>query len=262
MDELILAPSNSLIEQSLNCREGALATNGDGFGVGWYGQHDQPGLYHEILPAWNDANLKHLSRQIKTSLFFAHVRASTGTATMRTNCHPFSHGRWLFMHNGQIGGYAACRRHIEGMLEDNIYDHRSGTTDSELIFLLMIQNGLDDDPAIAISETIKQISNINDSTETNQPFKLTICLSDGKRLFACRHSSAGTAPSLYWRQNENCIMVTSEPLDDNIDTWNSVNPDSLLIVDGSSRVAPLFPDHPLHHIWANPTRIVLEELQI
>jgi len=251
MDEMIFAPSNSLVDQSLNAREGKIATNGDGFGVGWYDQKASPGLYREVLPAWNDSNLQHLSHQIQTSLFFAHVRASTGTATMRSNCHPFSYERWLFMHNGQIGDYNLCRRHLERLLDDTLYHHRCGTTDSELMFLLMIQNGLDDNPAKAISETIKQISAIGDECGSKKPFKLTICLSDGKRLFACRHSSAGTAPTLYWRQDETCIMIASEPLDDDGKVWTSINPDGLLIVDGGVTIQPLFPDHPLHHIWAN-----------
>ena len=251
MDEMILAPTNSLVDQSLNSREGKLSTNGDGFGVGWYDEKENPGLYREILPAWNDANLAHLSHQIRTPLFFAHVRASTGTATMRANCHPFTYGRWLFMHNGQIGDYARCRRPLEGLLDDTLYHHRTGTTDSELIFLLMLQNGLDDDPAKAISDTIKQISFVTDEYGTRKPFKLTICLSDGKRMYACRHSSAGIAPSLYWQQDENATKIASEPLEDDGETWTSISPDSLLIVDGTSKIVPLFPDHPLHHIWAN-----------
>jgi len=251
MDKMIFAPSNSLVDQSLNAREGKLATNGDGFGIGWYDKQENPGIYREILPAWNDANLLHLSQQIKTRLFFAHVRASTGTDTMRTNCHPFSYGRWLFMHNGQIGDYSRCRRNLERLLEDVTYNHRSGTTDSELMFLLMIQNGLDDDPAKAISTTIKQISSVCEECETKKPIKLTICLSDGKRMFACRHSSAGTAPTLYWRQNETCTMIVSEPLDDGDEIWTAINPDSLLIIDDKAAIVPLFPDHPLHHIWAN-----------
>ncbi|MGA4923289.1 hypothetical protein, partial [Bacillus subtilis] len=32
-------------------------------------------------------------------MFFAHVRAATGTAVTRQNCHPFACGRWMFMHN-------------------------------------------------------------------------------------------------------------------------------------------------------------------
>lgn len=251
MDEMIFDTSNSLVDQSLNIREGKLATNGDGFGIGWYDNRKNPGLYREVLPAWNDVNLLHLSHQIKTRLFFAHVRASTGTSTMRTNCHPFSYGRWLFMHNGQIGDYHRCRRNLERLLDDAIYNHRCGTTDSELIFLLMIQNGLDDDPVKAISITIKQISAVCEESGAEKPVKLTICLSDGKRLFACRHSSAGTAPTLYWRQNETCTMIVSEPLDDGGEVWTGISPDSLLIIDDKTRIVPLFPDHPLHHIWAN-----------
>lgn len=251
MDEIIFAPSNSLVNQSLNAREGKLATNGDGFGIGWYDKQETPGLYREILPAWNDANLLHLSHQIKTSLFFAHVRASTGTSTMRSNCHPFSYGRWLFMHNGQIGDYSYCRRDLERLLDDETYNHRFGTTDSELMFLLMIQNGLDDDPARAIGATIKQISAVCEQSGTKKPIKLTICLTDGKRMFACRHSSAGTAPTLYWRQNETCTMIVSEPLDDDGEIWTAISPDSLLVIDEKAEIQPLFPDHPLHHIWAN-----------
>ena len=70
------------------------------------------------LPAWNDANLKSLSHQIRSSLFLAHVRASTGTATARQNCHPFSNEQWMFMHNGQIGGYDRLRRTLESMIDD------------------------------------------------------------------------------------------------------------------------------------------------
>ena len=41
-------------------------------------------------------------RQIGSPLFLAHIRAATGTPVEQTNCHPFRHGRWLFMHNGFI----------------------------------------------------------------------------------------------------------------------------------------------------------------
>src|SRR3712207_7561912 len=55
----------------------------------------------------------HDALPICSRLFFAHVRASTGTSTTRANCHPFAHGRHLFMHNGQIGGYARIKRRLE-----------------------------------------------------------------------------------------------------------------------------------------------------
>jgi predicted glutamine amidotransferase len=155
---LLLKPSNSLIDQSLDCRQGKTRTNGDGFGIGWYGSRSEPGLYREVLPAWNDCNLRALARQIKSPLFFAHVRASTGTETARLNCHPFSYGKWLFMHNGKIGGYDLCRRQLESLLCDELFKDRLGSTDSELFFLLLIQNGLESDPAAALSGTIRQIT--------------------------------------------------------------------------------------------------------
>jgi predicted glutamine amidotransferase len=36
-------------------------------------------LFRDTLPAWSDANLRSISEQIRSQLFFAHVRASTGT---------------------------------------------------------------------------------------------------------------------------------------------------------------------------------------
>lgn len=93
LEEIVTAPCHSLIAQSHHALEGKTATNGDGFGIAWYGERAEPGLYRDILPAWSDPNLRSLSRQIRSSLFLAHVRASTGGATSRANCHPFVHGR-------------------------------------------------------------------------------------------------------------------------------------------------------------------------
>ena len=139
---LVCAPSHSLVHQSLHAAEAKTETNGDGFGIGWYGERPVPGTYREVRPAWSDENLRSLCDQVRSGLFFAHVRASTGTATTRANCHPFAHGRYLFMHNGQIGGYARIKRRHRGADPDDLYETRHGTTDSEAIFLLALANGL------------------------------------------------------------------------------------------------------------------------
>ncbi|RKY14619.1 MAG: class II glutamine amidotransferase, partial [Planctomycetota bacterium] len=102
LEEILYHPTHSLIDQSLNSTLGVTTTNGDGFGVGWYGEGDVPALYKSTLPAWNDRNMRELSGQVRSGLFIAHVRASTGTPVQQTNCHPFRHGKWLWMHNGQI----------------------------------------------------------------------------------------------------------------------------------------------------------------
>ncbi|MDF9863931.1 putative glutamine amidotransferase [Methylorubrum pseudosasae] len=97
LNELVCAPTHSLVHQSLHASEAKTETNGDGFGIGWYGEHAEPGLYRDICPAWSDENLVNLCRQVRARTFFAHVRAATGTATTRANCHPFAHGRHLFI---------------------------------------------------------------------------------------------------------------------------------------------------------------------
>ena len=106
LEQYVTAPAHSLVVQSQRSLESTAATNGDGFGMGWYGEHAEPGLYREVRPAWSDENLRYLCRHIRSHLYFAHVRAATGTPITRPNCHPFACGRWLFMHNGIIGQWA------------------------------------------------------------------------------------------------------------------------------------------------------------
>jgi predicted glutamine amidotransferase len=112
IEELLFKPPHGLIDQSLHSRMGVETTNGDGFGLGWYGMGDGPALYHSVAPAWGDPNLRELAAHIESPLFVAHVRATTGTAIQQTNCHPFRHGRWLFVHNGVIAGFPVLRRDL------------------------------------------------------------------------------------------------------------------------------------------------------
>ncbi|MEQ9607350.1 MAG: class II glutamine amidotransferase [Kiloniellaceae bacterium] len=232
LDELICKPAHSLIEQSLCATEAKSPTNGDGFGIGWYGERPEPGLYREVLPAWNDPNLKSLAYQIRAGMFFAHVRASTGTASLRPNCHPFAHGRWLFMHNGQIGGYQGLRRRLEAMIPDRYYGHRVGTTDSEVLFYLLFGNGLDVDPVGALSATLAQVHQVMAEEGVGEPLRFTAALSDGRSIYAVRHASDQAPPSLYWRA-ANCaggsISIVSEPLEEP-ETWQSVPADRVLVV--------------------------------
>ena len=112
VEDLLFRPKHSLIDQSLHSRLGATTTNGDGFGIGWYGDGPVPALFKSVDPAWNDQNLREIASQVRTPLFFAHVRASTGTPVQRTNCHPFRHGRWLWMHNGALRGFHETKREL------------------------------------------------------------------------------------------------------------------------------------------------------
>ena len=86
LDTLMFETEHSLIDQSLSARMAVEPTNGDGFGIGWYGRENRAGMYRSTQPAWNDANLRDLAFQIESPLFLAHVRRSTGTPIQATNC--------------------------------------------------------------------------------------------------------------------------------------------------------------------------------
>nr|WP_321446226.1 class II glutamine amidotransferase [uncultured Cohaesibacter sp.] len=226
LENYVTKAEHSLLQQSLHAEKAKTETNGDGFGIGWYANRAHPGIYREILPAWNDCNLKSLASQIQSRLFFAHVRASTGTATSRSNCHPFSLHNWMFMHNGQIGGYSKVRRLLEYQLDDAHYDARKGTTDSELLFLLAMQEDLKSCPVTALHKVLERVRAAMMDKNINEPLRFTSCLSNGKKLFGFRCSSDNQAPSLFYRRYENGdIILVSEPIDRQTECWQEVPQD-------------------------------------
>ncbi|MDJ1160133.1 class II glutamine amidotransferase [Chelatococcus sp. SYSU_G07232] len=222
LEELVAAPCHSLIHQSLHAVEAKTETNGDGFGIGWYGERPEPGLYRELRPAWSDENLRSICAQVRSHLFFAHVRAATGTATSRANCHPFAQGRFLFMHNGQVGGYAGIRRRIEAMIPDALYATRAGTTDSEAIFLAALANGLADEPVAAMACTLGAVKRHMQETGTDEPLRFTAALTDGEHLWAFRWACDAKPPTLYFRETRDALVVVSEPIDGKRDGWQEV----------------------------------------
>lgn len=241
--DLLFQTRNSLISQSLHAKESISTTNGDGFGFGWYGNKQNPGVYRDILPAWNDSNLRTLTQHISTNLFFTHVRSSTGTATTRLNCHPFAHGRHMFMHNGKIGGYNVVRRELEFILSPDLFIHREGSTDSELFFLLTLHFGLQENAHKAFARTVDTVLRVMEKNAVDEPFRMTSALTDGANLKIIRFSSDSRSPSLYWYQGgaikvENNdvvfdeghgnIIVLSEPLDGHKDSWHQIEENSLI----------------------------------
>lgn len=230
LDRLLVEPEASLIAQSLAAREAKTVVNADGCGIGWYGEREEPGTYRGVLPAWSDANLASLCRQIRSPMFAAHIRSATSGDVSPANCHPFTHGQHLFMHNGQIGGYERIRRRIDALIPDELYADRRGNGDSEVIFLVALARGLDADPVGAMAATLGEIVGVMRTAGIAKPLRFAAVHADGIRLRCYRWSSDGRAPSLYWRNETEGCVVASEPFDAGPD-WRAVPPDHVLIVD-------------------------------
>ncbi|WP_137129911.1 class II glutamine amidotransferase [Rhizobium sp. FY34] len=232
LEDLVSSPAHSLIEQSHCASRAKTATNGDGFGIAWYGDHPEPGRYRDILPAWSDCNLRSLARQIRSPLFLAHVRAATHGATRRDNCHPFVHRNWSFMHNGQIAGFDRIRRRMEALLSDELFEARSGTTDSELLFLLALQMGLEQDPIGGMSKAIATVECLAREHEVSPLVRFTAAFSDGTSLYAVRYATDNRPPTLYAAPmggNAGYCLV-SEPLNDDVDAWVEIADGSAIMV--------------------------------
>ena len=241
LEDFISKPCQSLIAQSRHCREAKSEVNADGFGLGWYGERERPGLFRDVRPAWSDENLLSIAHQIRSRLFLAHVRAATGTATIRTNCHPFAVGRHLFMHNGQVGGWQRVRRALESHVPDSHYESRNGTTDSEVIFLLLLAFGFSTDPEGAFARVVALIEQQMAASAINEPFRFTAAISDGETLFAIRYASDPHPPTLYVnaRHAGGGALVVSEPIDDASIGWDAVPPQSIVRIDREgATVAP------------------------
>ena len=245
LEEVVSRPGHSLIHQSHCASECKTAINADGFGIAWYGERDEPGLYRDVFPAWSDPNLRSLTAQVRSHLFLAHVRASTGTATSRNNCHPFAVGRWSFMHNGQVGGYEAFRRQADMMVSEALYPHRKGATDSEALFLVALAEGLDGDPLGAMERAVGRLERLSRERGTTPHMRLTAAFSDGRRLFAVRYSSDDVAPTLYhrWSERHGGRAVVSEPLESDEAGWEPVAPGSFCMFEGEAvDIRPFMPE--------------------
>ena len=251
---------NSLVGQSLHSHLGAEPTNGDGFGLGWYGEPDTPGVFHSTEPAWNDNNLRELAGHISSPLFFTHVRAAIGSAVQQTNCHPFRHDRWLFMHNGYLNEFATIKRDLILAIDPSLYPLIQGQADTEVLFYLALTLGLQDDPPAAVGQAIGLVEAVAARHGVPNPFQGTVATTDGETIWAFRYSSERNSRSLFFtthvptlrelypeRQlfqevSDNARLIVSEPLGDVAGVWNEV-PESTYGIVGPGR-AELHPFEP------------------
>jgi glutamine amidotransferase len=245
LEDVIIRPDHSLIQQSMQAVECKTQTNADGVGLAWYDRRPEPGLYRDTHPAWSDPNLRSLTAQVQSGLFLAHVRASTGTATSRNNCHPFAVRNWSFMHNGQIGGFETFRRRADMLIPDELYPERKGATDSEVIFLLGLAEGLEHGPKEAMEIAVGVLQRMSRDKGAKPHVRIGAAFSDGETLYAIRYASDERAPTVYhrWSDSRKGRAVVSEPLVQAEDGWEEVPAGSFcrFSKDGSFSIEPFKP---------------------
>ena len=215
--------------------------------MAWYGPEpdSEPACFRSFTPAWSNRNLAHIARVTQSGCVLAHVRAaSPGLAVTETNCHPFVHGRFAFMHNGQLGGFARVRREIVGQLGDPAYAAIEGSTDSEALFATFLDalwrsgaaRSAATDPGEAMLHAIeaafRRILDIASRRGVEVPSYLNVAIADGACAVATRFTTAAPdkAPSLYVHEGrryvceagvcltiqpdhgQGAVIVSSEPL--------------------------------------------------
>ena len=260
VEELLYKPQHSLVVQSMHSTLGAEATNGDGFGLGWYGEQAVPGLFRSTEPAWNDRNLRDLAAHVRSRCVFAHIRASSGSPVQLTNCHPFRRGRWLWMHNGLLDRFRELKRDLAMAVEPSLFPDIEGSTDSEMFFYLALTFGLEQDAVSAVSRAVGFIEETGRRHGVPFPVQMTVATTDGETLYAFRYSSEGRSRSLFHSADISTLrkqypdnpalheladetrIIVSEPLGDLRGAWREV-PESACVVSrgGHEELLPFTP---------------------
>jgi predicted glutamine amidotransferase len=240
IEELLFKSPHGIVDQSLHARMGAEPTNGDGFGLGWYGTGEGPGVYRSVSPAWGDPNLRELAAHVEPPLFMTHVRAAIGSPIQETNCHPFRRGNWLFVHNGFIADFHLLRRDLMLAIEPELFADVQGSTDTEVVFHLALSFGLEENPIGALERTVGLIEETGQRYGVTNAVQATFGVSDGESLWGVRYASGGDARSLFASADANAIrrlypdnprfqrlteddrLIVSEPFSDLPGVWHEI----------------------------------------
>ncbi|AET40805.1 glutamine amidotransferase subunit DUG3 Ecym_6434 [Eremothecium cymbalariae DBVPG len=281
LSHLLTRPEHSIINQSFDSRlrlDRRRPINGDGFGVAYYSDGEElgkePCLFKAITPAWNNQNLESLAEKTKSSLVFAHVRASTCGVLSATNCHPFTYHKLTFMHNGGVANFSKIKRRLLAHIDDVYFNYIQGSTDSECSFALFLDtlDKMGHDPSQihghfdhqvlrqALQKTIEYLRDWTkdvsaDPASTREPSLLNFAVTDGVCVVISRYitSSTDEAASLHFScgsnfveyspgeyrmerldRNQDVVMVASEPLTFERGDWTTVPTNSILTIKNQS----------------------------
>jgi predicted glutamine amidotransferase len=258
MQELLFNVRRGLMDRDTHVAPGADRAEGNGFGVGWYQGGAGPDVYRSVSPAWEDQKVRELAAQVQAPVFLAHVRAESGTGAHETNCHPFRHGRWLFVHNGILGGFDEIREELMLAVSPSLRVSVQGSTDSEVLFHLALTFGLQSDPVGALERAVGYVEQVAARHHVPRAVHASLGLSDGESVWAVRYSTLGSSGTLYasgdihalqmlypgnprlQRLREGDHILVSQPLADLAGAWDPVGEATVVILAGGRAEKRLF----------------------
>ena len=229
LQALLLQPQHSLYRQSWEPKELRYAKlNADGYGVAWLGENGVPARYTSDLAIWNDHNLPHLARNLRSPVWLCNVRSATpGNAHHAINAQPYADRELLFTHNGYLGGFPGeTRRKLLAALFAEAHDAIEGTTDSEHTFALL-RSTAGETLTSQLAATLSRLAELTGETSS----LLNLAVADAEQLLVARHAIAAECPSLYVTDSHpdfpGAWVAASERFDDH-SAWQAVPPHSVL----------------------------------
>jgi predicted glutamine amidotransferase len=227
---------------------GALRSEPGGFGLGWYGSEGEPEVYRGLSATWDDEELRRIAAETESAVFLAHIRSGSDAAVDEADTHPFQHGRWLFVHNGQLGGFETVRDELTRAIDPAIVSNVRGSTDSEVLFHLALTFGLEDDPVGGLERAVGYVETVAASHGVDRAVQASMGLSDGESIWAVRYSTRGSSPTLYssgdihavqmlypdnprlQRLREGDHIIVSEPLANLAGAWDPVAEGTVVVL--------------------------------
>ncbi|SCK32613.1 glutamine amidotransferase [Streptomyces sp. WMMB 714] len=223
--DVVVRPPKGLYEQSWAPRLQRYGTvNADGFGIGWYphtsgaagphpGRSDEPAAasfedggrparYRRAVPVWADTNLPDLTRAVRSGAVLAAVRDATeGTAQDETAAAPYAHGRWLFSHNGAVGGWEDLLDDLGEQVAPSRLLGLESRCDSALLWTLLTRHLDAGEPVEeALASLTVRVARIRPAA------RLNFLLTDGSTILATRRGD-----TLWYRTGPRSVWVASEP---------------------------------------------------
>ncbi|GAB1640512.1 ergothioneine biosynthesis protein EgtC [Krasilnikovia sp. MM14-A1259] len=225
LSRLLFEAPHALARQSWAPKDmrGGGTINADGFGVGWYPADGPPVRFRSERPMWSDPSLPGLAAVTAAGAVLAAVRSATESMPVTSAAAaPFAEGPWLFSHNGVVAGWPDAVTALAARLPTRDLLTLDAPTDSALLWALVrhrLRAG--EPPEQAVAATVAEVGAAAPGS------RLNLLLTDGARIVA---STGGHALSV--RGGDGCVLVSSEPLDDD-PGWRAVPDGHLLVADAA-----------------------------